>query len=450
MSELKRILSIEIIKLFGCLDHFIPLHENEHITIIHGPNGVGKTTILRLLVALFDKKFNLLVNTNFQSLKIVFTDNSKLTITPVERKNREPNTALEIVFSDPASKTRKQIVKSGVAEETRHIFPLAIISDIIPDLERISPNEWLDRSTRDVLSLDEVLARYEDLLPSGFGPKNKVETWLSDILKSVKIHFIETQRLLLARPRGNFTARKSENTQLMRPAVEQYSEEMAEGIRDVLRASGTLAASLDRTFPNRLLKGSIPEGVKEDDIRNKYREQSEYRKRLMDAGLLEMEEPVDLPSSNLDSAELRVLWYYLRDVDEKLEIYNELLERVELFKRIIDDKMFLYKAINVNKEQGFSFIGQDGSPIPLTALSSGEQHEIVLTYELLFRATKNSLILIDEPELSLHVTWKHKFLDDMERISQLADLDFLVATHSAAIVRRRTSLMVPLEGNNND
>jgi predicted ATP-binding protein involved in virulence len=448
MSDLKRILSIEIIELFGWFNHYIHLHENERITIIHGPNGVGKTTILRLLVALFGKNFLLLSKINFKSLEIVFTDNSKLKIIPMEGKNNQ-SYAFEVSFYGSDSKHYKQIVKSGMDEEVKHNFTFSIISDIIPHLERVGPNEWFDRSSRDVLTIEEVFIRYENILPPNFEIKNKYDPWLVKVLDSVKIHFIETQRLLLTRPRGSIAGRKPENTQLMRPAVEQYSEEMAERIRDVLRKSGTLAASLDRTFPNRLLKGSIPVGVKEDDIRNKYREQSEYRKRLMDAGLLETEEPVDLPSSNLDSAELRVLWYYLKDVDEKLAIYNELLERVELFKRIIDDKKFLKKGINVNKD-GFIFFGNDQSSIPLNALSSGEQHEIVLTYELLFRATRNSLILIDEPELSLHVTWQHKFLDDMERISQLADLDFVVATHSSAIVRRRTALMVPLEGTKND
>ncbi len=59
--------------------------------------------------------------------------------------------------------------------------------------------------------------------------------------------------------------------------------------------------------------------------------------------------------------------------------------------------------------------------------------------------------MIDEPELSLHVTWQHKFLNDIERISKLADLDFLIATHSPSIIHDRRSLMVSLpEGGGSD
>jgi hypothetical protein len=38
--------------------------------------------------------------------------------------------------------------------------------------------------------------------------------------------------------------------------------------------------------------------------------------------------------------------------------------------------------------------------------------------ELLFRVTPGSLILIDEPELSLHVVWQEQFLKDVQQITQ--------------------------------
>jgi predicted ATP-binding protein involved in virulence len=47
-----RIKQISVTKLFGIFDHVIPLNLDERITIIHGINGVGKTSILRLINAL--------------------------------------------------------------------------------------------------------------------------------------------------------------------------------------------------------------------------------------------------------------------------------------------------------------------------------------------------------------------------------------------------------------
>ena len=86
-----------------------------------------------------------------------------------------------------------------------------------------------------------------------------------------------------------------------------------------------------------------------------------------------------------------------------------------------------------------------GEPLPLGALSSGEQQEIVLLYELLFRLKPNSLVLIDEPEISLHVAWQKKFLEDLTKITELASFDVLIATHSPQIIHKRWDLTVELE-----
>ncbi len=163
----------------------------------------------------------------------------------------------------------------------------------------------------------------------------------------------------------------------------------------------------------------------------------------MAAGLIEPEDPVPLPLGELDKNALSVLWHYLNDVQQKFEIFDSLLKRVELFKDIINTR-FLYKSFSVDKEGGFIFTTEKGNIVPLRTLSSGEQHELVLAFELLFRVKEGSMILIDEPELSLHVTWQHKFLEDVGRISDLANLDFLVATHSPSIIHKQSHLMVPL------
>jgi predicted ATP-binding protein involved in virulence len=60
--------------------------------------------------------------------------------------------------------------------------------------------------------------------------------------------------------------------------------------------------------------------------------------------------------------------------------------------------------------------------------------------------TPNSLILIDEPELSLHILWQQEFLRDLEEIIKIAGLDFLIATHSPQIIHDRWDLAVELEG----
>lgn len=79
-------------------------------------------------------------------------------------------------------------------------------------------------------------------------------------------------------------------------------------------------------------------------------------------------------------------------------------------------------------------------------LSSGEQHELVILYELLFRTSDNSLILIDEPELSQHVAWQEKFVNDLEEMAEISHFRAILATHSPEIIADRWDLAVELNG----
>lgn len=60
------ITQIEVKKLFNIYNHTINLNPN--ITILHGPNGVGKTTILQMLDDMFNQEKYYLTINNWQPL----------------------------------------------------------------------------------------------------------------------------------------------------------------------------------------------------------------------------------------------------------------------------------------------------------------------------------------------------------------------------------------------
>lgn len=437
-----QITEFSINKLFGIFDHIVPFKTKDRITIIHGPNGVGKTTVLKLLMALFTGRMGTLRQTPFDSMTVVFDEASKLIVERKPRKSKESPAVLKFHYAS-GKEVKEHTLQPDLDElRARRPFPMSAIEEMVDNLERVGPEEWFDTITGQTLSFEEVLLSYGDYLPWR-GQRSSLPDWLSAILHSISIHFIQTQRLLAT----STPKRRSPHSRVehhTRATVEDLSQDMAARMQDVLRQSGTLAASLDRTFPHRLLQGALPRNATEKNIREKYEKQTAYRQRLMTAGLLEAEEALPLQPNQLDQSERKVLWYYLGDVEKKLEVYRSLLQKAELFTSIINQDKFLYKSISLDKDKGFIFTMTNGKNVPLQSLSSGEQHELVLSYELLFRAKEKSLILIDEPELSLHVTWQHKFLDDMKRISDLANLDFLIATHSPSIVHKRNDLMVKL------
>jgi predicted ATP-binding protein involved in virulence len=136
---------------------------------------------------------------------------------------------------------------------------------------------------------------------------------------------------------------------------------------------------------------------------------------------------------------------YLSDTEKKLNVFTPLLARLEIFTHILNKQMFTFKSIKIDKDKGFIFLTHTGKDLNLNDLSSGEQHEIVLLYELLFKTEKNTLVLIDEPEISLHITWQKEFINDLLRIIKLQQIQVIMATHSPQIIHDRWDLAYNLE-----
>ena len=217
---------------------------------------------------------------------------------------------------------------------------------------------------------------------------------------------------------------------------------------------GTTSQSLDRTFPARVVQQRSSANLTDEQLRYQLNELEKTRSRLIEVGLLDKDENSDfeIQPQAIDESTKNILSLYVDDVEKKLSVFNEIASKIDFLKTIINNKfIYSYKEINFNKEKGFIFKtlynhSLSNLEISPTDLSSGEQHELVLLYELLFKVQPNSLVLIDEPELSLHVGWQVQFLKDLQEITKLADLSILMATHSPDIIQDRWDLTVELKG----
>jgi predicted ATP-binding protein involved in virulence len=229
--------------------------------------------------------------------------------------------------------------------------------------------------------------------------------------------------------------------------VSGYSRLLAERIRAVLEQYAERSQSLDQSFPSRLLNEfqTDKHSVVSDEYLNKLLMDLDTKRfRLREAGLLEKEEPLVTLPNQVKGDVKRVLGLYLNDVEDKLSTFDQILNRIELFREILREH-FSYKRLLISKDQGFHFSTSQGSILSAAKLSSGEQHMLILLYELLFADDDDSLILIDEPEISLHISWQLSFLNDLEKIAAINHNDILLATHSPQIIGDRVDLTVELE-----
>jgi predicted ATP-binding protein involved in virulence len=452
-----RIKQIAVSGLFGIFDHVIPLNMDERITIIHGPNGFGKTAILRILNSFFNSRYSELRAISFKKFKVEFNDSTSVEIIKNTDNAKEPEkNNIVLNFYKPDSEPDSFSLKRT---NSRSYIDLSasILTDMIPGLERINPRKWLYIPTEETLSLEEVIERFDHLLPSGLlasNLKSKEEPeWLENLKSSIHIRLIESQRLLNLVP--NRSARLSSGTPSMLSTVSAYSDELAKLMQDKFKEYGTTSQSLDRTFPVRVVKQQPSADLTDEQLRHQLNELEATRARLIEVGLLDKDEDSEfqIQPQDIDESTKNALSVYVEDVEKKLNVFADIASKIDLLRKIINNKFaYSYKKINFNKEKGFIFTTHYNSPLSNTKnlspkdLSSGEQHELVLLYELLFKVQPNSLVLIDEPELSLHVGWQIQFLKDLQEITELAGLDILMATHSPDIIQDRWDLTVELKG----
>jgi predicted ATP-binding protein involved in virulence len=315
----------------------------------------------------------------------------------------------------------------------------------------VDKDRFLDRRSDEVLSSVELLARYSDYLPGR--PKKRgffsEAEWMVDIRNRVSVHLIEAQRLLRFSPGPREREREVWGTpDLYVPTVNTYARDLQTRISETLTSYAKESQTLDQSFPQRLLQSAV-RTLSAEELKARMQDLEAKRQQLKRIGLIDEDPtyPFDVTAlERLDETRRTVMTLYVEDTGRKLGVLDELARRVEILLGNINKK-FTHKSILIDRQKGFLARTDQHELLELDALSSGEQHELVLLYDLLFRVKPNTLVLIDEPELSLHVTWQKSFLPDLLEIVATTGYDVVLATHSPFIVGDRHDLMVPLSSN---
>jgi predicted ATPase len=465
MMDPFRIKQIEVDGLFGLFNHRVPLSFDDRVTIVHGPNGVGKTTLLRLIEAAFLGNWSEFLEVPLKELRIVFQDGGIFSVKPAlladgEEVVRPPNVArgneAKRGWKDGEAHGSRVVCTLERPEKenlTAELFAESALETArrlgreIPYLEQRGPNLWFDGRLERMLGVNAILAEYgesgKNLLRSQrTTPK---EAWLADLQTQVQVHFIRAERLYL-QVSDDEPRRLRSNSRTI-PAVKANADDFASRMRTLQAKYALESQQLERSFPHRLLNdhSSTPEPL---TIQRSLDELDTTRTRLERLGLLPKEnsEAIDAQlRPDLELGALRALHLFVKDSTAKLQVFEEMADQVELLLQQVNAR-FQNKQLRIDGKEGMLVVGHNGKNLDLSSLSSGEQQQLVLLYELLFRTKPNTLILIDEPELSLHVVWQEQFLPDLLRITKSSRVDALVATHSPVIVDDRRDLMVGLSG----
>jgi predicted ATPase len=144
----------------------------------------------------------------------------------------------------------------------------------------------------------------------------------------------------------------------------------------------------------------------------------------------------DVLKSNNFEIGLGFLDLLYRHLEDQHKTFLEFFDKAEKMERLLNARFKDGKKFQITKN-GFEISLDQGLSIQLNKLSSGEEHQVVMLYWLLFQVDSASLILIDEPEISLHLELQSYFAGDMEKAIDANQIQVIASTHSPEIIGPR-------------
>ncbi|MBF4269614.1 ATP-binding protein [Vibrio anguillarum] len=148
-------------------------------------------------------------------------------------------------------------------------------------------------------------------------------------------------------------------------------------------------------------------------------------------------------SGDVESSTSGALAVYRDALKERQNYRARAFEEIDKYFRVVnsflDRKVLSYE---LDKEKRIPRVGlefPDGSWSRIQVMSSGERQLLTMLYAV-NKMSGNSAVLIDEPELSLHIDWQEDLLNKM--MDQLGGRQIIVCTHSPSIAEDFDEYMI--------
>jgi len=416
--------------IYGWLSGDLTFSRGENFLV--GINGCGKTTVLNLIRWILEPSLPDLCTLEHDSIKLDLEYNND--IYSIESQLLKDKHELKVVTKEPSR-----------------------------DFNTIStPLKANPKLMRGHAYLHELKSQYEYLSPE---PK-EVSTWnflLEELPSPVFVGLereIHENRLSSIRSRTAKISQIRDNRSPVSKAVEL--------MRDAFNSGRQLLVNINEELNRKVLELSFsgilrPEvslekininKIKEKIIQFKMRfeklsREGIYSKALSSdnvrSAIIKYLEDLEALLSNHDKPDK--IWIALNQanfnrVSKMFDLFinheqrvKEVQVEIETFTSVIND--FLKdsgKNIHFNESTGVPYFSTASSNhnLFLSELSSGETQIVILLSYFAFLAKKGIPIIIDEPELSLHVEWQKYFVEAVKKVMP-SECQTIMATHSPEI-----------------
>lgn len=407
------------------------------VNVLYGKNGTGKTTLLHILANLLNGDYKRFAFIDFKKIRVQLDDHT--TIVVLRYKKDDDNDFITITINDKPlvdDISVNSVIEISEQESFREerSLPSSIYRGKItrtPDEERTNP-----------------------VLPVAYFPafRTMIEAWASSVEFNTLRNLRETRHLSTSFARelfGYFVP--SLNYPSPIEIERELTSEIEEALFKIARADRENFGELVPSIFQALSKNS-------HSSEDYFSLEGESKGILEEINNLvrELEESPLKAAPTITKLRTSVASFEVDDESKKiaeqvLKIYRDALKKVVAVQKDSFIKIEKYlnsvnsflegKSLEIslaeNKSKRKPLVGikfAEGTPKTMSgirlALSSGEREIVTLIYAAT-HMSKQQIVLIDEPEISLHVDWQRHLLKEMSK--QLGDRQIIVCTHSPVI-----------------
>ncbi len=430
---------LRILKLKASNVHgYIPLDIkfDDQLTFLTGANGCGKTTALKLISAILQPNIELIDSIEFDSITLTFSI-EKNTFVIVLNRNKDKN------INWSFSSTSKKKISIELPDETNGSFKL------FPKHERVIFEREESNSIRENVYLEFVNSDFFKILktistPVFLGIDRKIigsvnqterRIYSSKIGASINERsFSDAQKIIVDYVSG-MADKKKELSEKFKLNIFKCLFEYVEFDEKKAIFSEISNNDLEKK------KATVLNSIKKLDLGNDISEAIEHYYNLIgkiqpkifknpykERNLNEVNEWF-INRSHLHRIEAisSHAVQFQKEIDKMDKPLNEIARLANIFFQESN------KSLRINPS-GFINVYWSDRKTTSRNFSSGEIQIIVLLTHLVFceYRKESSVFVIDEPELSLHLSWQEKFVDAILEASP--STQFILATHSPAII----------------
>lgn len=439
-----RILGLKVSNLHGHIDYSVRF--NDDITFLYGDNGCGKTTILNIIThiitgrvyELFRYKFTKIVleyvSTNTQKTNnITISYNNDYEIIVEFLKEKVQIDAHRFDFMNRNLDENEEVdrfylteypILNDIKETFNYIYlPLnrngTVMNDYHSNMRyrKLSLSRYTNQRNRLFSNMDLTLLDVENLIKTEYNKVNFIlnninEQFSDEILKS----FLDIENISDVNQIINFM------NQLDDVSIAKIQNDYTEVLKSIKKWDTHAELKINSFFTS--LTADIT------------RAKTDFQKGVSLELLFKLSELTKI-SNIISKAEKSE--QSKRKTKQPLDLF---VETINMFIRNSSSK----KEIYIDAEGTILLKTSHNKKVDIQHLSSGEKQIVTFFAYLIFglKTTNQSIFIVDEPELSLHLKWQRRFVDAIMSINPKVQLIF--ATHAPEIIgkyRDRTVKLTP-------